>query len=58
MLRGNSQEMKNAFQPFVSIMVPTYNEKKVIEERIPNLVGLDYPKKQFENRNNIFFILE
>ena len=27
-------EIKNAFQPFVSIMVPRYNEWKVIEKSI------------------------
>ena len=31
-------------QPFVLIIVPTYNEEKVIEKRMKNLFGLDYPK--------------
>jgi len=47
-LRSKPENEDYSFQPFVSILVPTYNEKNVIEERIPNLVGLDYPKSQFE----------
>jgi len=34
------------FQPFVSVIVPTYNEAKVIAKRIENLVVLGYPKSQ------------
>lgn len=28
--------------------MPTYNEEKVIEDRIDNLVDLDYPKDKHE----------
>ena len=37
-----------SFQPFVSIVAPTYNEEKVIEKRIKNLFELDYPKDKYE----------
>ena len=37
-----------SYQPFVSVIVPTYNEEKVIEKRIENLLGLDYPINQYE----------
>lgn len=37
-----------SFQPFVSIIVPTYNEEKVIEDRNKNLFVLDYPKDKYE----------
>jgi len=36
------------FNPFVSIIIPTYNEEKVIETRIKNLYDLDYLKEQYE----------
>ena len=37
-----------SFQPFVSIIVPTYNEERVIERKIKNLVELNYPKAKYE----------
>jgi len=37
-----------SFQPFVSIIVPTYNEEKVIKKRIENLFELSYPKDKYE----------
>ena len=36
------------YQPFVSIVVPAYNEAKTIEKRIDNLFSLDYPKNKYE----------
>lgn len=36
------------FSPYVSILVPTYNEEAVIESKIRNLLRLDYPKKMYE----------
>lgn len=47
-LTSKPENKDYAFQPFVSIIVPTYNEEKVIKNRIANLVALDYPKSQFE----------
>ncbi|MFZ2071234.1 MAG: glycosyltransferase [Halobacteriota archaeon] len=47
-LKSKPKEKDYSFQPFVSIIVPTYNEEKVIEKRIKNLVALDYPKSQYE----------
>ncbi|HYB59527.1 MAG TPA: glycosyltransferase [Candidatus Acidoferrales bacterium] len=37
-----------AFQPFFSILVPTFNEEAVIEKRIQNLQALRYPKDKYE----------
>ncbi len=37
-----------AFQPFFSILVPTFNEEAVIEKRIQNLRALRYPKHKYE----------
>lgn len=34
--------------PFVSILVPAYNEEKTIEKTLQSIVQLDYPKGQLE----------
>ena len=47
-LRSNPKIKDYSFLPFVSIIVPTYNEDKVIERRIKNLFDLDYPKDKYE----------
>jgi len=47
-LRAKPKNKDYSFQPFVSIIVPTYNEEKVIEKRIKNLFELDYPKDKYE----------
>jgi cellulose synthase/poly-beta-1,6-N-acetylglucosamine synthase-like glycosyltransferase len=47
-LRSKPKEKDYSFQPFVSIIVPAYNEETVIGERIKNLLELDYPKDKYE----------
>ena len=47
-LRAKPKNKDYSFQPFVSVIVPTYNEEKVIEKRIKNLFELDYPKDKYE----------
>jgi len=37
-----------SYQPFVSVIVPTYNEDGVIEKRIQNLRDLRYPNDKYE----------
>jgi poly-beta-1,6-N-acetyl-D-glucosamine synthase len=37
-----------SFQPFISVVVPTYNEGKVIKARIDNLLSQHYPLDKFE----------
>jgi len=44
-LTAKPQNKDYSFQPFISVIVPTYNEENVIENRIENLLELDYPKK-------------
>jgi cellulose synthase/poly-beta-1,6-N-acetylglucosamine synthase-like glycosyltransferase len=41
-------ERNDSFQPFFSILVPTFNEAAVIEKRIQNLRALQYPKDKYE----------
>ena len=47
-LKSKPKKKDYSFQPFISIIVPTYNEEKVIEKRIKNLFELDYPKGKYE----------
>lgn len=47
-LRTKPKEKDYSYQPFVSILVPTFNEEKVIARRIENLLGLNYPECGFE----------
>ena len=47
-LKSKQKNKDYAFQPFVSVIVPTYNEETVIEKRIENLIALEYPKSQYE----------
>jgi cellulose synthase/poly-beta-1,6-N-acetylglucosamine synthase-like glycosyltransferase len=43
-----SKESDYSFQPFVSILVPTFNEENVIARRIANLLQLKYPTDRYE----------
>ncbi len=47
--KNNKKTAKDySFEPFVSIIVPTYNEEKVIVGRINNLLSQNYPSDKFE----------
>lgn len=39
---------KQVIEPAVSILVSAYNEEDVIEDKIKNLLALDYPKEKME----------
>ena len=43
-----SKEFDDTYLPFVSIIVPTFNEEKSIGKRIDNLRSLDYPYDRYE----------
>ncbi len=47
-LKAKPKDKDYSFQPFVSVIVPTYNEAKVIAKRMKNLVELDYPEDNYE----------
>ncbi len=34
--------------PYVTIIIPTYNEEKVIAERVKNLEALQYPREKLQ----------
>jgi biofilm PGA synthesis N-glycosyltransferase PgaC len=47
-LRRKPQSKDQSYQPFISIIVPTYDEEASIETRIHNLCDLNYPRKNYE----------
>jgi len=47
-LRLKPKNKDYSFQPFVSIIVPAYNEETVIKKRIENLLDLKYPRDKYE----------
>jgi biofilm PGA synthesis N-glycosyltransferase PgaC len=47
-LRERPLEKDYSYKPFVSIIVPTYNEELSIETRVDNLWRLNYPKQNYE----------
>jgi cellulose synthase/poly-beta-1,6-N-acetylglucosamine synthase-like glycosyltransferase len=46
-LFGKKPEKKEIF-PLVSLLIPVYNEEKVIQKKIENSLELDYPKDKLE----------
>ncbi|MGB3905732.1 MAG: glycosyltransferase [Anaerolineae bacterium] len=47
-LGAKPRDRNRAYSPFVSIIVPAYNEREVMGKRLENLVSLDYPKDMYE----------
>jgi len=47
-LKSKKKDKDYDYKPFVSIIVPTYNEEKNIKDRLQNLLELDYPKEKYE----------
>jgi cellulose synthase/poly-beta-1,6-N-acetylglucosamine synthase-like glycosyltransferase len=46
--RVADQPGPSSFQPFFSVLIPTYNEASVIRKRIENLLTLEYPRDRYE----------
>lgn len=40
--------VREPIEPFVSILVPAYNESHVIAEKIRNVLSIDYPAERYE----------
>jgi cellulose synthase/poly-beta-1,6-N-acetylglucosamine synthase-like glycosyltransferase len=43
-----SSSQDRIFTPFISVVIPTYNEVKMIEKRVKNLENLEYPANHLE----------
>ncbi|MFC1590528.1 glycosyltransferase, partial [Candidatus Omnitrophota bacterium] len=39
---------KNNITPFVSLIIPSHNEERVIREKVENVLSIDYPKDKLE----------
>jgi cellulose synthase/poly-beta-1,6-N-acetylglucosamine synthase-like glycosyltransferase len=39
---------KDAYEPTVSIVLPTYNEARIIEQKLDDILALDYPMEKVE----------
>ena len=42
------QVQKRPYEPFISLLIPAYNEAGVIEQKIRNSLALDYPPDRLE----------
>jgi cellulose synthase/poly-beta-1,6-N-acetylglucosamine synthase-like glycosyltransferase len=47
-LEINAPAKKMEYEPTISIVVPTHNEKSIIEKKIQNLLDLNYAKEKME----------
>lgn len=45
---GHSHVTNESFTPRITFIIPTYNEEKVIKNKIENTLSLDYPKEQLD----------
>jgi cellulose synthase/poly-beta-1,6-N-acetylglucosamine synthase-like glycosyltransferase len=54
MLQGRSSRQLAEFLPDVTLVVPSYNESDILEEKIHNCLALDYP----EDKLSIMFITD
>lgn len=46
--RSEPYNKRYTYVPFVSIIVPAYNEERAIRTRVENLLDLNYPKDRYE----------
>ena len=46
--KGNFDDENIQYEPSVSVVVPTHNEKSIISKRIENLLNSSYPKEKLE----------
>jgi len=47
-LKNEAQPVKKDIEPSVTLVIPAYNEEKVIGDKVENALSLDYPKEKIE----------
>jgi biofilm PGA synthesis N-glycosyltransferase PgaC len=47
-LWSHPEDKDRSFQPFISVILPTFHEADIIEDRLKNLLSLDYPADKYE----------
>lgn len=48
MIKKRKENRDISYRPHVSIIVPVHNEEKIIEQKLNNLISLNYPKELME----------
>jgi len=46
--KRSGHEVDEGFYPAISLVIPAYNEEKIIEEKIKNSLSLEYPEDKFQ----------
>lgn len=46
--KGKKLNIDKKYEPFISIIIPAHNEESVIENKLKNLIGLEYNKDKVE----------
>lgn len=46
--KDNTRTIRNDAEPTISIVLPTYNEQDIIEQKIADILALDYPMEKVE----------
>lgn len=47
-LRSRPEDKDYSFQPFISVILPTFHEAGILEDRLKNLLSLEYPADKYE----------
>lgn len=48
LFKGKKIKIDETYEPYISIIIPAYNEESVIEQKLKNLVELEYSKNKVE----------
>ena len=46
--KGKMLNIDKKYEPFISIIIPAHNEENVIENKLKNLIELEYPRNKVE----------
>lgn len=45
---GKMLNIDKTYEPYISIVIPAHNEENVIESKLKNIIGLEYPNEKVE----------